>query len=343
MIKETTEVENYYEVGTKEDIVISSSILKHICPEQGGSPQQFLESFEKEEEKTESKWLRTGKLIHKWAEDKENFHVAAVAKPAEKLGLVADGIIDWVRGNGEQLSDQLYLDIARKFSYQNNYKDETLIKTVKTGAEEYILEVLDSEKNNKIFICEAEREVIECGCSSIQKHPIARELLFLQDNDFSDCKTFKECAIFWEFIINGTVIKAKALLDDVSINFEKKKIIINDLKTTSGGAYNYLGTFKSYRTYRQLAFYKIAIKNWAKQQGISLEGFTFEYHVIVVETNKLSQCVVWQVTEEWIEKGTSEIKSLLNRIATHIDDNQWNYSVEEMLNNHKILLPFEEN
>lgn len=336
----------YYSIGSRQDIVVSSSSLKHIDPEQGGSPQQFLAFFDENKEIEETKYLRIGKMIHKWAEDPESFHIAAVAKPAEKLGIVADAIIDWCKGNGEELTDQIYLDIARRCNYQAGYKDDTLIATVKKGAEVYIHELLEADSQGKIYLSEAEALTIEASCNAINKHPVAKELLFLQDNDFSEKRSLKEVPIFWDatemVLEEEQTIKMKALLDDVTIDVEKKTITINDLKSTSSGAYLYQKTFNSYRTWRQLSFYQKAIIAWALQNGIDISGYEFLYNVIVVETNKQVQCVVWKVPSEWITRGTLNIRSLVKRIAIHKYTDNWNYSLEEVENGYTLTLPYTE-
>jgi len=343
----------YYGVGNKEDIVVSSSILKYIDPLDGGSPQAFINAFEKSEQE-EKKYLRIGKMIHKWAEDKENFHVSAVAKPSEKLGIVADAIVDWCLTSGEELSDKIYLDIARRCQYQNNYKDDTLITNVKKGTEEYVTEVISVGKDNKIYLSKDESIIVESACNSINKHPQARELLFLQDNDFSDKKTLKEVPIFWTSPVPVPLIeneplrdelievKQKALLDDVTIDLENRKVTINDLKTTSAGSYSYGDAFSKYKTWRQLGFYKRAVMAWSVQNNVFLNEFQWEYNIISVETNGLFQCVVHSIDPLWISHGIKNIKSLLTRVATHIGTDNWNYSLEEVEGNYKLWLPFTE-
>ncbi len=344
----TNEVNDYYSVGSREDIVLSSSYIKHIEPTEGGSPQTFLAALDESKEKQEeTSSLRVGKLIHKWAEDKENFHISEIPKPTEKLGIVSDEIVKWVQGTGEEVNDEMLLAVARRCNYNSKMLDKTLTEKIKKEALTYIEDAIEADKHNKIYMTSIEAEKVEASCNAIQKHHVARELLFMQDNDFTDAKTFKELPVYWTVNVNMGIgidavdLKLKALLDDVTINFERKRVILNDLKSTAWGAYNYLNTFKTYKTWRQLAFYQRAVMAWAKQNDVDLTDFRWEYHIIVVETNKTVQCAVWVVPLEWINHGVLKIREACRRLAIHKSTNQWNYSLEEMENGMKLVLPFE--
>ncbi len=46
----------------------------------------------------------------------------------------------------------------------------------------------------------------------------------------------------------------------------------------------------------------------------------------------------YKISEAQIDRGTIEYLSLLGRIKWHMENNQWNYTVEEFNNNHLITL-----
>ena len=46
---------NYYDIGSRENIVVSNSSLSYINPLEGGSPKKFLAFFDEREEEKESK------------------------------------------------------------------------------------------------------------------------------------------------------------------------------------------------------------------------------------------------------------------------------------------------
>lgn len=81
---------DYYNVGTREDIVVSSSSLSYIDPTQGGSPQRYLSFFDKQEEQKLSKGLENGTIVHLYAEKPEEFGVADIPRPEGMLGDLVD-------------------------------------------------------------------------------------------------------------------------------------------------------------------------------------------------------------------------------------------------------------
>ena len=81
---------DYYSVGSREDIVLSSSSFSYLDPEQGGSIQKFLSFFDKQVEKTSSKSLENGTVVHAYVEKPGQFTVAAIPKPDGMLGAMAD-------------------------------------------------------------------------------------------------------------------------------------------------------------------------------------------------------------------------------------------------------------
>jgi len=76
---------NYYEVGTKEDPVISNSALSCINPDEGGSIGKFMNFFGEKEEKKSSLSLDRGKLVHKYVEDSSKFIVEELNKPTDMM------------------------------------------------------------------------------------------------------------------------------------------------------------------------------------------------------------------------------------------------------------------
>lgn len=334
---------DYYKVGTRENIVISNSSLSYIDPNKGGSPQNFLSFFDSAEEKERS-YYRMGSLIHKWAEDREAFTIGEVDKPSDKLGEVADACLAYITSTGDisiELED-LILEACRSIGWNRKWGDDAIKKNACPSIKPYLEEIVKAENAHKIYLTKKESEVVSCCVESIEKHPLAKELLFMQDTDFSDVKVYKELEIYWEYSIpvdnvvasesNPIVCQFKAKLDSLVIDFDKKKIIYTDPKTSSKGAYNFSESFEEYEYYRQLSFYRWAIKKWCKTNNIDITDFSWKFYNIVIETNKLFQVVVYEISNRWLEKGMQKYISLVKRIAEHQLTNQWNYSLEEVSN-----------
>ena len=341
------EQQDYYEVGSRDNIVISNSSLNYIDPIRGGSPQAFL-NFLDCKQVEEKSYFRMGKYIHLYHEDKENFKVSSVSKPSDKLGIVADRILDAI-DCGNIFTDELCLAVARSCHYQDNYKDATLKDKVFNECKDYITEVIEAEENNQIYITDTERITLENCIASIEKHPKAKELMFGQSSDFNNTKVYKEIEIYWskEFSnalglqeIKTCLLQFKAKLDNLAIDFDKKIVTYTDPKTSSQSPYAFVESFKKYSYHRQHAFYTWAIKEWAKQNNIDLTDFIFQYYNIVIETSGLYQVGVVQPDLLYIEQGRKEYQSLVKRLVYHISTNQWNYSMEEMENSFVIPINY---
>lgn len=341
--------QDYFKVGTRDHIVISNSSLSYIEPEMGGSPQAFLDFFTEKNE-AEKSYYRIGHLIHKWAEDRDLFAIASCPKPTEVMGVIADRVIQEIEANGVAFTRELASDISLMMGYQRNWKPETRLKNVYDGVEAYVNDYITRDEE-KTYLTEAETITIESCVKSIEKHPIAKDLLFMQDVDFSNKSVFKELEIYWTKVFKFTLpsgeiievtVRFKAKLDSLCIDFDNKTITYTDPKTTSAGAYSFLKSFEAYKYYRQQAFYNWAIREWAKQMQVDIEGFTFKNYNIVIETNGLFQVAVYDVGPQWIFRGNNEYQKLVKRLVEHMATNQWNYSLEEYKNGMTIEIPFKE-
>lgn len=346
-MEETTD---YFQVKA-----ISNSSLSYIDPSSAGNPVRFKDFFvEKQEE--EKSYYRLGHLIHKWAEDRENFRVSEVPRPSEVMGVIADRVIEYIEANGEEFTRELASDISIAMNYQPKWKPDTRLKNIYDGIELYVRDFLERDPS-KIYLTIREAETVEKCVEAVEKHPVAKDLLFMQDTDFSNKKVFKELEVYWnkEFVFPGYSLGAtesddkkiilyfKAKLDSLVIDFDSKIITYTDPKTTSGGAYGFSESFEKYKYYRQQAFYNWAIREFCKQQGFDITYFEFKNYNIAIETNGLFQVVVYNIPPRWIDRGKTEYQNLIKRIVEHEATNQWNYSLEEVKGNLVMELPFKEN
>lgn len=339
------EKQDYFKVGNKLAPVTSNSFLSYIDPLMGGSPQLYLSAFEEKQE-VERSYYRMGHLIHKFCEDRDSFVVASVAKPTEAMGLIADKVIQEIEYNGVEFTRELASDVSIILNYDKRLTLAKRLEKVYDTIQEYVNDYLVRDPSH-IYMTENEFQTVKCSTTAVEKHPRAKELLFMQDTDFSNVKVFKEIEIYWskpfhqDGFIDAIVLLFKAKLDSLIIDFDKKKIIYTDPKTTSQGAYSFSKSFVSYHYYRQQAFYNWAIREFCKQQNIDITGFTWENYNIVIETNGLYQVAVYEITVDWLARGVKEYQELIRRLVEHTATNQWNYSLEEMKNNLVMIIPFE--
>ena len=343
-----TSIQDYYSVGSKDNIVVSSSSLKHIDPEQGGSPIAFIEFLENKGDDTPS--TRLGTLIHLYHEDPNNFAIADVLKPSEKLGIIADFVIDRIK-EGVIYSTALIQEGIEFAGYYSNRwgKMDKLIDDVVQSIDAYVQEIITAKENNQVFITKTQLEPITNAIDALNRHPVASKLMLAKDCDITGDIVLTEVERFGVYQFTDVIndeektyqLNYKAKIDKVIINLEKKVVKIVDLKTTGKGAYFYSeSNFKTYKTYRQLAFYYKAIKDMLRENyNVDPSTFKFEFYITVVETNGTGQCVVYRLNKRWIDAGLEENSKLLKRIGQHQETSNWSYSLEELEPNYMYIIP----
>lgn len=328
--------EKYYEVGSIEDIVISNSSMSHINPEQGGSPLKFKDFFTERKE-VKSLALLRGSIFHAWAENPKSFHIAEIDKPTEKLGFVADALLDIYKQSDEERRkvikleeglelnpelQQLLHDGCRAVGYYNNYKFDALIKSA-SSVIPYLQEVVKAENEGKWFLTRGQKENLEKCVFSLKANKLANELLFYKD-DFSDKEYLKEQEYYWSEIIEGVEYKFKMKLDDLEINHENKTVTEIDIKTTSKSAYVFKESFIEYHYGRQHFFYRRGIL----ANRPELATYKFKFKNIAVETNNLFQTVIHAWHPSIIDKYEKEFDDCFLRIRRAIA-NKFTQSIEE--------------
>jgi len=308
---------NYY-----ESKAISNSSLSAINPEQGGSPLKFLKFFDSKKEEKYDKSLESGKMIHKYCEAPNEFKVLSVDKPSDKLGLVADKAIEYVKIGIPH--DEALLKAAIELEWNPKWGADAIKKNT-AFIIPYIEEVLAT--TDLIALTKAQKELLENVKSSLHTSKRAVELLFEED-EFANIEYLNEFEIYFDM----GPIRCKSKIDRIIIDHDKQIIKIIDLKTTSGSAYKFNEAVEKYHYYRQLAFYAEAVNIHFKKYD-----YQIELYFVVVETTNLYQTVVYRLDHQYFIKGIGEYTDLLARIEFH-DSVGYDYSMEEYKNNFQLTL-----
>lgn len=324
--------ENYYDVGSKEDLILSNSALSAINPHQGGSFKKFERFYDEETEKKSSLSLERGKLFHMWMEHgTELFHEMVVDKPSEKMGQIAEALVEAGKEWGYTLfadfnEDQL-LEFANTIGYGQTWKPETVSKKVIESCATFVDEVLHN--TDKIGITTANRELLSKCYLSIEENEDIQKLLQRQVGN--------EACIYCESEVALTGVIAdytfKVLIDRLAVyktNFGQEIHII-DFKTTSKPVSTFLGTwqpamneqgdvmyipsagaFFRYRTYRQMAIYREVVEQWAKE---NFEGNTVvKCYIPVVETVDMFESRLVPVSESILKAGIQETYDIISEV-----------------------------
>lgn len=351
--------EEYFALGANfENMYISASCLKHIDPEQGGSPIKFKKYFT-DPKATTSKAMEFGKLLHKFYESPEEFIVSEVPKPSDmmcvwveavKAKMPKEGILHSVIRNSVDLDEETQSDFNKAMNsavlsaktetgvYSSIKKTESILEKFKAEGSAYLYALIGNE--GLISITIQQKKDLDACVISLQRNSRVSEFIFgdVIKRDEEGHITFErlgEQTILW----NYKEQKCKSKLDNIAIDRENKKIIVIDLKTTSDPLSLFKWSFRNYRIYRQLAFYKKAVEQ--QYENFIKEGYSVEFGVIVCETTAPHECGFYLIesTDEWIKKGEREIDNLFARIREHQDTGNWTEPIEVTVNNGYYSLP----
>lgn len=331
-------IENYYNVGTVQDIVISHTSMSSILPTQGGSPLKFKMFFEDRKE-LKGLGIVRGSNFHKWAEAPEIFLVGDADKPADKLGEVADAMVQVFSALEVdkkpmilEFPESMLFDACRAIGWYNNWKEDAIIKNASPSVLPYFREVVKADIEGKTFLTKSNKVSLTNSVLSIKNNKLANELLFYKD-EFSNKEYIKEGEFYWEEIIDGTLYKFKCKVDDLEIDHDKKIIRLSDIKTTSKSAYQFLNSFVEYHYGRQHFIYRRGVL----ANRPELSEYKWEFRNVVVETNNLFQTVVYRFKVSLIDSYKEEFLDGVNRIGLAIENN-FTLSFEEVVGNGEIKI-----
>lgn len=165
--------------------------------------------------------------------------------------------------------------------------------------------------------------------------------------DGTNVKTFTELEVYWPFLIDNTdvddiglptEVKCKSKIDKVVVDWDSKKVTVVDFKTTSKPIRAFIENYKTYRIYRQLAFYLDAIK-WYLNSTSNLDTSEWKYEAIIVAVTVRDPivCKVFKPLPIDLEMGKEEYSSILRKLSKHIISGDW--TDEATVENISAFLP----
>lgn len=372
MIEANSNVNNnisYYNIGKSNnpaEWTVSHSSLNKLDPTLGGHPKIFFKSMMEDQGVTTAS-MENGNLLHDWIERKDQFIVEEQDKPTDKLAEIAKNFYELYIKEGYKtdsmfasfctqsykieiedlqkyremfinlhqrppMEDEIKLLIyAFRFSrlaaaYNKGLKEGTVLDQFRPLGLPYVSFL--KKANGKIILKSADRDTLFNCHESLRRHPLAYDLLFEQQGEH-------EVELFWQEEVDGININRKAKLDKVIADFDKKIIIIPDLKTTSFPVSLFAtGENCSYKKYNyggQLSSYAVG---WARANKI-LETF-HEWDVrlynIVVQTNSEFPVMGYKLSKQVMQQKLWNLEILTERLAFHIKTNNWDLTKEEIDN-----------
>lgn len=312
---------------------LSNSKLKLINPAEGGSEELFTTGIKP----TFSDSFEVGTAVHAMLLQPESFFISDLHKPSGKLGVW----MEYVLANRQKgLSIKASTDKASiQADYYSSKFTATRFKTaVKNSLGYYLQRIHNKEIYTKepIYLSEANAEKYEASITGALENKDFIKLLH-PEGLLTDPETFNEYAILCEILVKtdeySIILKAKAKLDNFTVDFDESLVTLNDLKTTGKPVAYFMGNMVSgvdistdepYTEWMDGSFQKF---HYSRQMGMYLwmlqcylmktHGIVFKSkaNMLVVETIPNFSSKVCHVSNAQIQQGLKEMKELLILVA----------------------------
>lgn len=216
------------------------------------------------------------------------------------------------------------LEVLKEINLHQSLKtDEQRLEKILTDAnKEYFQFLLKQDGKDIVDIPTLEycTEVAEL----LKQHPEVKDLLGLEVNTDS-IQVFNELPIQME--PDNYSFGLKGIVDNVKIDFEKKLIKINDLKTTSKSLVEFKETIEFWNLWMQAAMYDIMVRHaFLQSNGIDQSEWTVEFTFIVVD--KYKQVYPFRVTDETMVQWNEKLREKLKEAEWHYSSRRYDLPYE---------------
>lgn len=235
----------------------------------------------------------------------------------------------------QELADSLEIEpnksllSAYKAAYSTSGKsdDKILSEAIKKAStlKEYI-EFLKSRDQREMITPYSANQLMKIK-ENISNHKAACKLLLPADNK----NVFHEFHINWEYISSKYndiefTCPCKSLLDSVSFDYDNKKVILMDLKTTSH-LHNFEDAVNTYDYTRQLYFYTKALK-WYITNELHEDGdaWRFEWYIIAIDSLTSDIRVFTFSYKQVYGENVEKVRNAIRDIVWHKDNALWEHS-----------------
>lgn len=291
----------------------------------------------KELPQKESDSLLLGSLVHDiLAQENINKKYQIFETPREISGKM-----------GSYIKTLAKYDTLNENVYKNAFESADYAKS--TNPDRIRAEFLEKEENKRYYdylrlrtnegskkIVDKEDFELAVELSKIVENNPLWDILTPEDTINNKTEIFLEKEFFWED--ERTKLSLKAKLDRIYINHNTKHIKYFDYKTDSRNPiWKYKETFEYWKTYRQFAFYNLALMHWAEYNGMA--DYHIDLYVVPIDIrNKRSDIML--IGEEYLIRGESEIRKDLLDLQWHIQNDLWSYtkSQYDQLELQKIII-----
>ncbi len=285
--------------------------------------------------------LERGSLIHMYILQPEEFLKTYVVWDKSRPTSVQQEKFCQALANTVEIEPNKAILSAYKEAYSTAGKseDKMLSEGLKIAStlKDYIDYLKDPER--KQMISPWDYQMLKKIRNNIEAHKLAWKIINTRGTVYESIDSNKrvqwgahEFHINWEYTGIGMTlfkqksIQCKSLLDGLTLDFENKKAVIYDLKTTQK-LWHFEDSIEQYDYLRQLAYYKMAV-NWylINEYGEATGDWTFEFYIIGIDTTGSNEIRVFSIDEYMVDSRLPVIRNALCDITWHQSTGKWEHS-----------------
>lgn len=273
--------------------------------------------------------MTKGTMIHEYLLQPEEFQKDYVVWNKSRPSSVNEEKFCQALADSLEIEPNKSLLNAYKAAYSTSGKsdDKILSEATKKAStlKEYI-EFLKSRDQREMITPYSVTQLMKIK-ENISNHKAACKLLLPADNK----NVFHEFHINWEYISSKYndiefTCPCKSLLDSVTFDYDNKKVILMDLKTTSH-LHNFADAVNTYDYTRQLYFYTKALK-WYITNELHEDGDTwrFEWYIIAIDSFTSDIRVFTFSYAQVYGENVEKVRNAIRDIVWHKYNGLWEHS-----------------
>ena len=275
-----------------------------------------------------SQSMTKGTMIHEYLLQPEEFQKDYVVWDKSRPSSTNEEKFCQALADSLEIEPNKSLLSAYKAAHSTSGKsdDKILSEAIKKAStlKEYI-EFLKSRDQREMITPYSANQLMKIK-ENISNHKAACKLLLPADNK----NVFHEFHINWEYISSKYndiefTCPCKSLLDSVSFDYDNKKVILMDLKTTSH-LHNFADAVNTYDYTRQLYFYTKALK-WYITNELHEDGDTWNFIWYIIAIDSFTSDVrVFTFSYKQIYRNAEKVRNALRDIVWHMENGLWEHS-----------------
>jgi len=286
--------------------------------------------------------LERGTMIHEYLLQPEEFQKDYVVwDKAKPFSAQQEKFCQELANTVEIEPDKAVLDAYQKaYSTAGKSEDKMLSEGLKIAStlKDYINFL--KENDRRIMISHWDYQMLEKIKHNIQSHKFAERIIwplghiqygnseYAGTTDGSTGYThYHEFHINWTYYVKMAAgVECKSLLDGLTLDFENKKAVIYDLKTTAK-LWHFEESIDMYDYLRQLCYYYQAVVWYLKYElKEDTNKWTFEFYIIGIDTTGTNEIRVFKIDQFKVYSRKDTILNAMQDIMWHQERNLWDHS-----------------